>query len=599
MTSQYASQRNLKFLLSEVFQIPSLAASPYYTGYDQDAIDMTLEAASQLADKYLFPYFQVMDKEKAYFRDGRVHVYAAMRPGIKAIANGGWISASQPFDKGGQQMPFSLLNAALFLFYSANANLAAHPFLTAGAANLLQSFGSDALRDLYLPKLYDGDWQGTMALTEPQAGSSLSDITTSATPIEDGAYLIRGQKIFISGGDHDAVDNIVHLLLARIDGAPAGTKGISLFVVPKWRPDNGTLVDNHVTTAGIFGKMGQKGYVAAHLMLGEQGPCKGYLVGEPHKGLSYMFQMMNEARIATGLMATGSASAAYYASLQYAQERTQGRHPSNKDASLPAIPIIEHADVRRMLLFQKAVVEGSLSLLIQCSYYADIERSGFSAAAHEANLLLELLTPIAKSYPAEMGIQAVSQGMQVLGGAGYTDDFPLEQLYRDIRVNAIYEGTTGIHGMDILGRKIFIHDGKAVTLLMQHIKKTCAAAAEHPDTAPFGEALAQRAAALHQTTMHLIMIAMQGKTEQFLADATLFLEFAGIVVVGWQWLQQGLVAHAARNGLTQGAEFEFYQGKWLTMVYFFEYELPKTLALEIRLKSDQLVTLDAKPTFFN
>lgn len=599
MTNEYASLRNLKFLLSEVLEVDKLSAYPFFAAYDQEAIDLTLDAAKQTADRYLYPYYRIMDKEKAVFQDGEVKVHPAMGPGIRAIAEGGWISAAHAFEAGGQQMPHTLLNASLFLFYAANANMAAHPFLSAGAANLLQSFASDSLKQTYLPKLYSGNWQGTMALTEPQAGSSLSDITTSATPTDTGVYQISGQKIYISGGDHNAVDNVVHLLLARIKGAPAGTKGISLFVVPKFRPEGNALVDNHVTTAGIYGKMGQKGYVAAHLMFGEQGETLGYLVGEPHKGLSYMFQMMNEARIGTGLMAIGTASAAYYASLKYANERQQGRHPSNKDATQPPVLIIEHADVRRMLLFQKSIVEGSISLLLQCSYYADIARVGAPEVAEEAELLLELLTPIAKSFPSEQGTQAVSQGMQVLGGAGYTDDFPLEQLYRDIRVNAIYEGTTGIHGMDLLGRKIFMSEGKGMKALMRTIRNLVDEASQVEALQPYASMLAQRTAALHQTTLDLIQRATQHHAEVFLADATLYLENFSLVTIAWQWLKQGIVAHKGRLSAGQGPEFEFYQGKWSAMVYFFEYELPKTIALETRLKSKTPITLDTLPSFIN
>ena len=599
MAEQYASMRNLRFLLYEMLQADQLYQTAYYEGYDREAFDLSLDAAKQISDRYLFPCYRVMDKDKARFENGKVITHPAMRPAIKAIAESGLIAAHHSYEDGGQQMPVTLLNASSFLFYCSNANLASHPFLTSGAANLIMAFGNDELKATYLPNMFAGDWQGTMALTEPQAGSSLSDIITTAVPAGDGTYSVKGQKIYISGGDHSAADNFVHLLLARIQGAPAGTKGISLFVVPKFRPENGALVDNHVTTAGIYGKMGQKGYVAAHLMLGEQGETKAFLVGEPNRGLAYMFQMMNEARISTGLMATGSATAAYYASLQYANERSQGRHPSNKDLTQPPVRIIEHADVRRMLLFQKAVVEGSLSLLLQCSYYADLIKTSDSATAKDYHLLLELLTPIAKTFPAEMGTQAVSQGMQVLGGAGYTDDFPLEQLYRDIRINCIYEGTTGIHGLDLLGRKVLQENGRALTLLMQEVKSVIDQAMERPALKPYAEALAQRVAALHQTTMHLVQLAMSKPAEVFLADATLYLEFFGIAVISWQWLKQGLAVPEDAENLPESPEKDFYLGKLHAIAYFFEYELPKTLAIEIRLKSENRVTLETQPHHIN
>ena len=601
MTNDYISLRNLRFLIHEVLDGVSVNQFEYYQDYDKEAFDMALDAAKQIGDQYLFPFYTAQDKNKAYYKDGVVYVHESMRPAIKAIAEGGWIAAHDIYDWNGQQMPLTLLNAGLAIFYAANANIACHPFLTTGAANLIRTFGNEALNQTYIPNMYNGDWQGTMALTEPQAGSSLSDITTSATPVEGEAYYhIKGQKIYISGGDHNAVDNVVHLTLARIKGAPAGTKGISLFVVPKHRPTaDGELEFNDVTTAGIYGKMGQKGYVAAHLMLGEGEDCQGYLVGEPHKGLKYMFQMMNEARIGTGLVSAGAASAAYYASLKYAHERPQGRHPSNKDVNQPQVLIIEHADVRRMLLLQKAVVEGSMALLLRCSHYADIEKSASGETAENAHLLLELLTPIAKSYPAEAGITSVSTGMQVLGGAGYTDDFPLEQYYRDIRVNAIYEGTTTIHGMDLLGRKVMMNNGKALILLMQEVKKTMEAAMEREGTRAFAQKLGQSVAQLHEITMKLIELAMKDRPEVFLADATLYLEYFGLNVMAWLWLEQALVADKALENLDSGSEYEFYMGKMQTTKYFFEYELVKAGSLRKRLMSEERVSLETDAAFIN
>lgn len=594
MPEQYISSRNLRFLLHEVLEAAKLNEYEYYSDYDAEAFDMALDAAKQIGDMYLFPFYREMDKEKAYYKDGVVHVHPSLREAIRALAEGGWISAHDRYDNGGQQMPLTLMNAALLTFYAANGNAAAHAFLTQGAANLILSFGAQELRETYIPHMYAGAWQGTMALTEPQAGSSLTDITTSASPLRDGSYSIKGQKIYISGGDHTAVDNVVHLLLAKLPDAPAGVKGISLFVVPKYRPENGELVPNGVTTAGIYGKMGQKGYVATHLMFGEQDECRGYLVGEPHQGLPYMFQMMNEARIGTGLMATGTASAAYYASLKYANERPQGRHPSNKDPHAPPVLIIEHADVRRMLLQQKAIVEGSEALLLQCSYYADLAEVAEGEVKENAHLLLELLTPIAKSYPAEMGTYATSIGMQVLGGAGYTDDFPLEQHYRDIRVNAIYEGTTTIHGLDLLGRKIMMAKGRTAQLYLQELQETMAQAQAFERLKPFATQLAQAGKVLQEVTTHLMMLAQQDKPEVFLADATLYLEFFGTVTIAWQWLRQAIAAARALPD-AGGEDVQFYQSKLHTCRYFFEYELPKTQGLRTRLLSPERVTLEVKP----
>lgn len=595
MVDQYISMRNLRFLLHEVFDVASLARYERFRDYDQEAMDMAVAAAKEIGDQYLFPYYREMDQKKAYYEDGEVIVHPAVSQGVKALGEGGWISALEDYDQGGQQMPLTVMNAAISIFYAANANIAAYAFLTQGAANLIRSFGSEDLQERYIPQMHAGDWQGTMALTEPQAGSSLSDLVTTAEPTDEGYYRIQGQKIYISGGDYHTVDNVVHLLLARIKGAPLGTKGISLFVVPKKRLENGELVDNHVTTAGIYGKMGQKGYVAAHLMLGEQGETRGYLIGKAHHGLKHMFQMMNEARIGTGLMATGTATAAYYASLQYARERPQGRHPAEKDPAQPQVPIIEHADVRRMLLYQKAIVEGSASLLTQCSYYSDVANADEGEAAHRAHLLLELLTPIAKSFPAEYGNFSVSTAMQVLGGAGYTDDFPVEQLFRDIRVNSIYEGTTTIHGMDLVGRKIFLEKGAALRHLQDEITQTLQAAGALDRLAPYAAQLGESLQKMQTVLGKLMQLAQTEDPKVMLADATLFLDYFSLHVIAWQWLKQGIAAERGLADAESDEDRNFYQSKFAALRYFFHYELLRESGLRHRLLSDERVTLETAP----
>ena len=586
--NQFISHRNLRFLFFDMLDVASLNRYAAYSDYNREAFEMALDAAKQIADTQLFPFYVEMDRKKAVFENGIVRTHPQLKVLIQSVAEGGWIAATSPVEDGGLQMPQILSSAALLTFYAANVN-ACYPFLTKGAANLIVSFGSDALKKTYLPNMFDGSWQGTMAMTEPQAGSSLTDLTTSAEPTNtEGVYKIKGQKIFISGGDHDAAENVVHLLLARIDGAPLGTKGISLFVVPKFRPEKGELLKNNVTTAGIYGKMGQKGYIAAHLMYGEQGDCLGYLVGEPNKGLMYMFQMMNEARIGTGLVAAGQASAAYYTSLKYANERPQGRMPSSKNPLEAPVLIIEHADVRRMLLFQKATTEGGIALLMLCSYYADLAHVGTPEEAKNAHLLLELLTPIAKSYPSEMGIQSVSAGIQTLGGAGYCDDYPLELLYRDIRVNAIYEGTTGIHGLDILGRKVSMVNGKAFELFKNEINASITEGEQSDKTATFATKLAENISNLTTLTRQILENGQKSGPEVMLADATLYLEYFGLVVIGWMWLKQGIAADKALKHGVEGEDDKlFYDSKLVTMRFFFEYELPKTKALH-----EQLLNFD-------
>ena len=595
----YISLRNLRYILHEVLDLDALRQLERYRDFDREAIDFSLDAARQLADQYLYPAYRQMDTDKAYYADGQVHVLPAVGEGMRAMGEAGWLSANWDYAHNGQQMPLTVHNAGGLIFQAANGNLAAYGFLTTGAANLIRVFGSEALQDIYLPPMAQGRWQGTMALTEPQAGSSLSDITSTYEATEEGHYLIRGQKIYISGGDHTGVENVVHLLLARKKDGPKGVKGVSLFVVPKYLPGGDGKQDNHVTTAGIYGKMGQRGYVAAHLMYGEQGPTRGYLVGEEFSGLKHMFLMMNEARIGTGMMAAGSASAAYYASLKYAKERPQGRHPGDKDVNAPQVTIIEHADVRRMLLFQKSVVEGSIHLLLQCSLYEDRYRATGDERAH---LLLELLTPVAKSFPAEYGNEAVSVGMQVLGGAGYTDDFPLEQIFRDIRVNSIYEGTTTIHGLDLLGRKVLMQNGLAVRYLNEELLATIKDATTQPAVAPLAATLSQSLQGMQAVMEELLDLARREDPRVFLADATVFLDYFGLHVVAWCWLRQATVASRALDaGATVGKpalsedERSFYRSKLQTARYYFTYVLPRTAGLKRTLLAQDRITLDTEP----
>jgi butyryl-CoA dehydrogenase len=431
-----------------------------------------------------------------------------------------------------------------------------------------------------------------MALTEPQAGSSLSDITTSAKPTDNDYYEIVGQKIFISGGEHEACENFVHLTLARIKGAPAGTRGISLFIVPKFILENGELQNNHVLCAGDFQKLGQRGYATSHLIFGESGITKGFLVGEANKGLSYMFQMMNSARIAVGQTAAAVASAAYYASLYYANERPQGRNIANKDLSKEQILIINHADVRRMLLLQKSFVEGSLSLVNECLKYFDLEKVTEGEEKEKMYLLLEILTPIVKTYPSDSGITSVSNALQVLGGYGFTMDFDLQQYYRDIRIMSIYEGTSGIQSLDLVGRKIPMHNGKAFQLLVMEIEQTILASKTYTELNLYADKLTAAIETYKATLHHLQQFAKQGEVEKYLADANLFMELSGIITMGWQWLKQATVAQKTINaGDSTNQTIVFYESKIETMKFFFKYELPKNIAIGNTLMNPEMLTI--------
>jgi butyryl-CoA dehydrogenase len=599
MAERFASERNLKFMLYEVFDIEAMSRYEYFEEHDREIFDLVLETALRIGKDLLQPTLQEMDKNPPEFVDGHIKVHPMVRSFMKECGEGGWIGAGASFELGGQQFPLMISAAFRFILSAANYSASVFPLLTTGAAHLIESFGSQEIIQTYIPKMFSGDWQGTMALTEPQAGSSLTEITTLAEPTDRGYYKMRGQKIFISAGEHDGVENVIQLLLARIKGAPPGVKGLSLFVVPNKRiRGNGELVPNDVNVAGIYHKLGYRGSPITQLSLGEKDNCRGYLVGEPHKGLSYMFQMMNEARIDVGLGAAAIASAAYYASLEYARERIQGRRLSAKDPTMPPVPIIEHPDVKRMLLFQRAVVEGSLSLIFQCCEYSDMIRVSDGEDKERFSLLLDLLTPAAKSYPSEMGLVSVSLGLQCLGGYGYCDEFPLELYYRDARIHPIHEGTTGIQGLDLLGRKVIMKDGRALTLFLEEVGKTVQSAKKIPALEPYAQRLNNARERLEEITSHLVRLALKENQELFLADATLYLEFFGIISVAWQWLLQALSVQKALENDQSERENLFYQGKMYAFRFFFHYELPKIEGLGKRLMESDGLTLKMKESFF-
>jgi butyryl-CoA dehydrogenase len=583
MADKFVSERNLKFLLYEVFDAPKITQYPYYAEHSRESFDMALDTAMKIGKNLMKPKLTEMDKNPPEYVNGRVKVHPMVRGLMKECGEGGWIGAPFSFDLGGQQLPLMISGAARFILSAANYSASVYPFLTTGAAHLILSFGSPEMIEAYIPKMFGGEWQGTMALTEPA---------------DQGYYRIKGQKIFISAGDHDGVDNVIHLMLAKIKGAPAGLKGISLFIVPQKRMEGGQLVPNDVNTAGIYHKLGYRGAPITQLSMGESGDCRGYLVGEPHRGLLYMLQMMNEARIDVGLGAAAIASAAYYASLEYAQQRPQGRKVTSKDPTQPQIPIIQHADIKRMLLFQRAVVEGSMSLILQCALYADLARVLSGEEKEKYELLLDLLTPVAKSYPSEMGIPSVSAGLQILGGYGYCDEFPLEQFYRDARIHPIHEGTTGIQGITLLGRNVTMKNGAAFKAFLAEVQETLRVAGELAELKPFAGELKAAVDRLTQVTLHLIGIAQSKGPDAFLADSTLYLEFFGIVSIAWQWLLQAAHVQKALSRNPAGADADFYAGKMYAFRYFFRYELPKIDGLAKRLTDGDAFTVEMQDSLF-
>ncbi|WP_297703660.1 acyl-CoA dehydrogenase [uncultured Eudoraea sp.] len=602
MANQYLDLDTLKFLLYEVHQLQNVLDQSRFKDYDQESVDLFLNAVKDFSDRELFPFFREMDEQPARFEDGEIIVHPQVKNYIKKGGEMGLVSGLFDYEIGGMQLPGMVVTASAYIQETANNHLPGYIGLTLGAAELIVKFGSKELNDKFIPKMLTGDWNGTMCLTEPQAGSSLSDIVTSAEPSGDG-YKISGQKIFISGGDFKGAENVVHLLLARIKGAPAGTKGISLFVVPKNRGSaNGDLTSNDVTTFADFQKMGQKGYCTTHLFFGHNDDCKGWLVGEANQGLKYMFLMMNGARIAVGRGAAAISMAAYQASLSYARERPQGRRLTDtgkKDVHQEQTLIINHPDVKRMLMLQKVVAEGSLSLILLSSKYHDLSETHSDKKEREKySYLLEILTPIAKTYPSEMGTLSVSNGLQVLGGYGFCSDFILQQYYRDIRIFSIYEGTTGIQSLDLLGRKMTMNNGKALQLLSAEIMKSIKRASKHDDLLPYAKKLGTALSLTEEVLNFLMDFVKKGDYERFLSDATVFMEFFGNIVVGWLWLD---IAVKSQNAIAlSDTKFSsaFYESKINAMKFYFKYEIPKTKALaEILMDKHVLTTANENQLF--
>lgn len=602
MAERFANRRDIKFLLEEVFDIESLTKAEYYQDHSLDTFNMIIDTAYKMGTDLCYPVLQDMDKNPPRYEDGQAKVHPAVRVFLDEIGAGGWINADWDYESGGQQLPNMVKFVYGFLFMAANYSIGAYTLLTTGAANIMKTFASETLKNKYLDKLCSAEWQGTMALTEPDVGSSLGDLASSAEETDKGYYLIKGKKIFISAADTSACENTVHMLLARIKGAPKGVKGISLFVVPKYRlEDDGQLVYNDISCDGIEHKLGYKGSPIGQLTMGENNDCRGYLIGEPGRGLGYMFHMMNEERINVGIGAVGKATAAYYACLEYVNQRRQGRSPAEKNPDAPMIPIIEHADIKRMLLMQKSIVEGGLSICLQVAKYQDLAKISQSKEEKEKyDLLVDLLVPVVKTFPSEAGILSTSAAIQCLGGYGFCQDFPVEQHFRDIRIDTIHEGTTCIQGQDLLGKKISMKNGKALDLFIEEISRTLQKAQDFENLKPLADQLIEALNVLDQVTKHLQGIAGQGNAEVFLADAVLYLEMFGLIAVSWQWLIQAITAQKALNNQAGMLEADqlFYQAKLFTCRYFFSYELNKIYGIKLRLMSNDPITVQMDSKYF-
>ncbi|WP_094287046.1 acyl-CoA dehydrogenase [Mycobacterium lehmannii] len=598
MKSLLLSRRDLGFLLYEWLTVEELTERERFGEHSRETFDAVLELCEQLATRYFAPHNKKSDANEPTFDGEKVTVIPEVKEAWDAFAEADLIAMSMEHRLGGAQLPATVAQAAFAWFSAANLSTTGYLMLTMANANLLARFGTDEQVEEFVKPMLAGRFSGTMALSETQAGSSLADIVTRAEPADDGTYRLFGSKMWISGAEHELTDNIVNLVLAKIPGGPPGTKGISLFIVPKYLTDGDGAIGerNDVVLAGLNHKMGQRGITNTVLNLGEgaytpdgKPGAVGYLVGEPHRGIAYMFTMMNEARLGVGMGAVALGYTGYLKSVQYARERPQGRPVSDKDPSTPQVPIIEHADVKRMLLAQKAYAEGGLALLLYCAKLVDLQHSAASDEERDSTtLLLEMLTPVGKSWPSQWCLEANSLAIQVHGGYGYTREYDVEQHYRDNRLNPIHEGTHGIQSLDLLGRKVPARGGAGLAALGAAIGVTVTEAGQ------LGGQIAEHASLLDAAWQRLTAVTADmfgsGDVEAAMANSVIYLEAFGHIVVAWMWLQQEIAAHG-RSG-------EFYDGKRQAARYFFRYELPKTAPQLDLLASLDRTTLEMRDGWF-
>lgn len=586
ITNPLVDDRDVDFLLYDVHDAESLLRLPAFAEHDRETFDLFVDSARRLARESLYPAYRPMDEAPPKLEGGRVRAHPVMHALWAKMVDLGLLAATRPESVGGLSLPLLVSTATDAYLMAANLSAFGYVGLTRGAAHLVETFGDAWTREHFMAPMLDGRWTGTMALTEPHAGSSLADVTTKATPHEDGRYRIRGSKIFISGSDHGLTDNVVNMTLARIDGAPPGTRGISLFAVPMRRPGpDGALVDNDVTVTQAIHKIGWRGLPSLALSFGEAGDCHGWLVGGEHQGLSCMFQMMNEARIMIGLNGVSTASVAYHESLAYARGRPQGRRLGDKDPSHPPVPITAHADVRRMLLRQKVFVEGGLSLVMQAARWADeAAHATDEPTQKDAAVLLDLITPMAKSFPAERGFDSNALALQIHGGYGYSSEYLPEAWLRDQKLNSIHEGTTGIQALDLLGRKTLRDKGRSLLRLGEAIGTTIADASKAGVEPRWGEALREALGTVSSVVGDLVKRAASDPADA-MAPATDFLDLMSTVVVAWQWLRQ---AAAARRRLERVPSDEaFVSAKLAAAAHMFDAELPRVSVLAHRCRHDR------------
>lgn len=607
MPSRLLNRRDVEFMLYDWLEAESLARRPRFADHSRETFTAALDTAEQIATELFAPHNKLSDQQEPQFDGERVRVIPEVKRALDAFSAAGLMAAGHDYALGGMQLPLIVEKAVTAYFTAANMATSSYAFLTIGNANTLLKCASSAQVEHFVKPMLEGRWFGTMCLSEPQAGSSLSDITTRAEPDPDapGQYRLTGNKMWISGGEHELAENIIHLVLAKIPGPDgrlvAGVKGISLFIVPKLL-DNGEL--NDIALAGLNHKMGNRGTTNCLLNFGEgrhlpggRSGAIGYLVGREGQGLPNMFHMMNEARIGVGLAAAVLGYTGYLHALDYARERPQGRHPAAKDPASPQLPIIAHTDVRRMLLAQKAYVEGALGLCLYSARLVDDEYTGETPEIRQrAGRLLEFLTPITKSWPSQWALEANNLAIQVHGGYGYTREYNVEQFYRDNRLNQIHEGTHGIHGLDLLGRKASIHDGALLKTMAEEIRATVHSAraagrgAAGRQLAAYANALDASWRRVEEVTQALYAAPDLNQT---LANATVYLEAVGHVVLAWIWLQQAMAAVAKLS-----EDDSFRRGKLQACRYFYQWELPKVRPQLDLLAALDTTTLDMQDAWF-
>lgn len=582
MSNMLINPRDIQFQLYEVLNSAALTQRTRFSEHSEETFNAAIDTAAQIATDLFAPHNALLDSQEPQFDGKKVSMMPEVKVAFDALAEAGFLAGRQDYELDGMQLPEVIMAVCMGYFTSANPSTSGYSFLTSAAANLINIFASDTLKKQFLPPMLNGRFSGTMALTEPHAGSSLADITTSAKPTNQGHYLIKGNKMFISGGDHELTDNIVHLVLAKIEGAPAGVKGISLFLVPKFTLDGKGEPSkrNDVALTGLIHKLGYRGTTSTALSFGENGECVGYLIGEEHHGLKYMFQMMNEARVGVAMGATMIGYRGYLYSLNYAQERVQGRRASDGPTA-PPTEIVNHADVKRMLLAQKAYVEGGLSLcLFGASLLDDINTLEQADEIRHTQILLDLLTPVIKSWCSEFGPKANDLAIQILGGSGYTREYPVEQYWRDNRLNPIHEGTNGIQALDLLGRKVWQHNSLGLQLLAKRMQHDIQQAnnLDNSRCIEWATQLTKALGAVQKTTLQLGGDLAANKVEETLANATCYMNAVGKVVVAWLWLRQSISAEKGLERLnnsteTNAEEQNFYLGKLQAAQYFFNWEL--------------------------